>query len=238
MSLIDLEPLLGRDPYQRSFKQALDAGLSSRVSDLCEEVGPGVLAFPLLKPKACKQLLKEIDARGRELPAQRQEPNSMHQYGRVLGELGLQSFLHELRLNLVAPLSELAFGEFGASQLDGEYGFMAEYGSDADDELGFHVDDSAVTLNLCLQGGCSGSELYFRGARCDLHRQQQSSPNEDFEYRHEAGVAILHAGRHRHGVHPILRGRRRSLILWCQSATAKAAAQSCQAWCGAHEGNR
>lgn len=35
--------------------------------------------------------------------------------------------------------------------------------------LGFHVDDSEVTLNVCLGKQFSGGELYFRGIRCENH---------------------------------------------------------------------
>jgi hypothetical protein len=34
---------------------------------------------------------------------------------------------------------------------------------------GFHVDDSEVTLNVCLGKQFSGGELYFRGIRCENH---------------------------------------------------------------------
>jgi hypothetical protein len=160
----------------------------------------------------------------------------MHRQGAVLGELGLGDLLRELRVELVEPLAGLHLAEHLEHGLDGEYGFLAEYGGAADDDLGFHVDDSAVTLNLCLSEDFSGSELYFHGVRCDEHLQVGPSPDESLEYVHEPGVAVLHAGRHRHGVHPILRGRRRNLILWCQSAAAREAARSCRPWCGAHRG--
>ena len=35
--------------------------------------------------------------------------------------------------------------------------------------VGFHVDDSEVTLNVCLGKEFSGGELFFRGTRCDKH---------------------------------------------------------------------
>lgn len=35
--------------------------------------------------------------------------------------------------------------------------------------VGFHVDDSEVTLNVCLSRQFSGGELFFRGMRCDKH---------------------------------------------------------------------
>jgi hypothetical protein len=35
--------------------------------------------------------------------------------------------------------------------------------------VGFHVDDSEVTLNVCLGKQFSGGDLFFRGVRCDNH---------------------------------------------------------------------
>lgn len=42
--------------------------------------------------------------------------------------------------------------------------------------VGFHVDDSEVTLNVCLGKQFSGGELYFRGIRCDKHVNSGSRP--------------------------------------------------------------
>lgn len=35
--------------------------------------------------------------------------------------------------------------------------------------VGFHVDDSEVTLNVCLGEQFYGGDLFFRGVRCDKH---------------------------------------------------------------------
>ncbi|GKA58900.1 uncharacterized PKHD-type hydroxylase-like protein [Tanacetum coccineum] len=53
--------------------------------------------------------------------------------------------------------------------LDSHHGFVVKYRMDRDVELGFHVDDSEVTLN------------------------------EIFDYSHSVGRAIIHRGCHRHG---------------------------------------
>lgn len=237
MPLAELTRLLGPDAIAPALVTAL---ATSSWAELGVEEGPGVWSVPMLTRKGCTALLAEIDRRDAEssdgaADGAERPPNSMHRYGAVLGTLGLVDLLRELRTEVVAPLAALHYADAGGTELDAEYGFLAEYGRDADDDLGFHVDDSAVTLNLCLGERFSGTELYFRGLRCDEHRQLPPTPNEAFEYVHETGMAILHAGRHRHGVYPILRGRRRNLILWCQSSAAKEAAQSCQPWCGVND---
>lgn len=42
--------------------------------------------------------------------------------------------------------------------------------------IGFHVDDSEVTLNVCLGKEFSGGELFFRGVRCDKHVNSETQP--------------------------------------------------------------
>lgn len=207
---------------------AADAkGLLARLTS----VGPGVWSLPLLTPHGCRDLLEDLDRRGAQQPPGA-GPNSMHSYGAVLADLGLGPLATALRAELVAPLGRTLFAPQGGADLTAEHGFLAEYGNDADESLGYHVDDSVVTLNVCLGEEFSGTELYFRGVRCDEHRQAPWSPSEAFELEHEPGQAILHAGRHRHGVHPLRRGRRRNLILWCQGETGRRLAAACGPWCG------
>jgi hypothetical protein len=162
----------------------------------------------------------------------------MHDHGAMLGPLGLDGFVDELRDRLAPRLGELYPGVGGAS-LDGHHSYLVEYGRDLDEDLGFHVDDSEVTLNLCLGDDFSGAELVLLGRRCDAHRQTPVLPGETLEIEHEPGRAVLHAGRHRHRVDPIRRGVRRNLIAWLRSSSYRAAAEepgaACPPWCGLHD---
>ena len=197
-----------------------------------QEVGPRVWSFPLFSAGACERLLEEIARRRAGSRSTGRNPNSMHAYGTALDDLDLGSFAQDLRRHVVMPLAGRWFADLGGGELQGQYGFLAEYGLGADQELGYHVDDSVVTLNICLGDDFSGAELYFRGMRCDAHRQTEATPSENFELEHVPGTAVLHAGRHRHGVNPIRRGSRRNLILWCQSAEGHGATRPCGPWCG------
>lgn len=128
---------------------------------------------------------------------------------------------------------------------------------DKDRKLGFHVDDSEITLNLCLvsltvdvkphvavtsdQGTeFAGGELFFRGVRCGLHQQTHFAPSESFDYEHSPGVAVLHIGKHRHGAFPLTGGHRVNMILWCRSSTYRAANSmaSCFPGCLAEQAQR
>lgn len=98
-----------------------------------------------------------------------------------------------------------------------------------------HVDDSEVTLNVCLGKeftgvSCEkkirrkviciytnfrmlGGTLNFYGGKGD-----PSEKKEDFEFFHEKGTAILHSGKHWHEANKIKSGERCNLILWCRSS--------------------
>ncbi len=86
----------------------------------------------------------------------------------------------------------------------------------------------------------SGAELVLLGARCDLHRQTPVADSEVIEIEHQPGQAVLHAGRQRHRVDPILRGTRRNLIAWLRSSGYREREEgegpSCRPWCGLHGG--
>jgi hypothetical protein len=112
--------------------------------------------------------------------------------------------------------SAVLFPNVGGSSLDSHHGFVVEYAMDRDLDLGFHVDDSEVTLNVCLGKQFDSGELFFRGVRCDKHVNGESRPEEVLEYSHVPGHAILHAGRHRHGAKAITSGQRTNMILWCR----------------------
>jgi len=96
-------------------------------------------------------------------------PNTMNKYGAVLDDFGLEAMLNQFMEQFVAPISRVFYPEVGGGTLDSHHAFVVEYGKDRDVELGFHVDDSEVTLNVCLGKQFSGGELYFRGIRCENH---------------------------------------------------------------------
>lgn len=105
--------------------------------------------------------------------------------------------------------------------------------------LSFHVDDSDVTINVCLGREFEGGDLLCHGQRCELHCK--STPplpelNEGTRVSHKVGQAIIHIGKHRHAALPITAGERSNLILWCRcSAFADEERRrrgTCPEWCG------
>ncbi|PNY11083.1 putative PKHD-type hydroxylase [Trifolium pratense] len=162
-------------------------------------------------------------------------PNTMNQYGAVLDDFGLENMLDKLMNDFIRPLAGVFFSEIGGSTLDSHHGFVVEYGTNRDVDLGFHVDDAEVTLNICLGTQFSGGELFFRGVRCDEHVNTETQTGEIFDYSHVPGHAVLHSGRHRHGARPTISGNRINLILWCRSSAfreIKKYQREFPNWCG------
>ena len=202
----------------------------SVMHDLC----PGAFAVPLLSSEECVELLADIDRRRSER-ADRSlgPPSSMHDHGVILADIGLGDWVDALLAERIRPLAAELLPEHHGATLDHHHAYLVEYSAQHDEDLGFHVDDSEVTLNLCLgEEPFSGAELVLLGRRCAAHRQTPVDPGERLEIEHEVGTAILHAGAHRHQVEPIRRGVRRNLIVWCRSSTARVAPdEGCPAWC-------
>lgn len=201
--------------------RAVRAGTADAIDAVVQRPHAGIVELALFTPDYAEALLRELHAFEhwcRHRGASPTRPNSMNHHGVVLSELGLESAMDELVYRWLAPLTKHAFPEHAGESLDYQHAFVVEYAEGGDTDLGFHVDDSEVTLNACLGLEFEGAEVYFRGARCDGHRDDPEQDGESWQWRPAPGRAILHAGAHRHGVHPLKSGRRVNLIVWARSS--------------------
>nr|XP_009774210.1 PREDICTED: uncharacterized PKHD-type hydroxylase At1g22950-like [Nicotiana sylvestris] len=204
-----------------SFLKAISENTEESYRNIMSEPSPGVLTFEMLQPRFCEMMLAEVENFERwvrETKFRIMRPNTMNKFGAVLDDFGLETMLDKLMEDFIRPISRVFFTEVGGSTLDSHHGFVVEYGMDRDVDLGFHVDDSEVTLNVCLGKQFSGGELFFRGVRCEKRVNTETQPEEIFDYSHVTGRAVLHRGRHRHGARATTSGQRINLLLWCRSS--------------------
>ncbi|CAF3245360.1 unnamed protein product [Rotaria socialis] len=213
-------------------------------SDIVNQIqSTGVYTFSFLPTTFCQTLINEIAYfeqwcadNGLEL----YRPNSMNKYGVILDHFGFGKCLNDIINNIVEPLTRLVFTHV-IPPLDSHRGFIVEYAMDKDRKLDFHVDEAAVTLNVCLGTDFTGGQLYFGGVRCASHiGTTKPRADEEIYLEHQVGTACLHLGNHRHRAMPITSGRRLNLILWCRSANFDAAknnhgSKTCPTWCGFHQ---
>ncbi|MEC7986555.1 MAG: hypothetical protein VX278_15420 [Myxococcota bacterium] len=238
-ALSDWQPRYPKLNLRKGIHPTLNKAIASKdPKRFITTIGRDLYSFPLFDPSTHQDFNDEI--RGLldwiELhQVSTSAPNSMHEYGLILSDLHWEEQLQEIRIDIITPLAAHLFPELDGRTLDSQHSFVVDYGYGRDTDLGFHVDNSEVTLNVCLGDQFSGSELYFQGRRCPQHRQTLHHPDEHISVQHQPGIAILHAGAHRHGTHPIRSGSRRNLIMWCASSTYRAKEESCEEWCGAHQ---
>ncbi|XP_021752046.1 uncharacterized PKHD-type hydroxylase At1g22950-like isoform X2 [Chenopodium quinoa] len=227
-----------------SFLKAIHDNTEESFRSIMSEPAPGIFTFDILQPQFCDLLLKEVENIEKwvcDTKCKIMRPNTMNNYGAVLDDFGMETMLHKLMEDFVRPISKVFFPEVvfypevGGSSLISHHGFVVQYGIHKDIDLGFHVDDAEVTLNVCLGQEFSGGELFFRGVRCEKHVNTETQAEESLDYSHVPGRAILHRGRHRHGARATTQGRRVNLILWCRSAVfreLKKYQTDFSSWCG------
>ncbi|EPS65631.1 hypothetical protein M569_09146, partial [Genlisea aurea] len=206
-----------RPSFLRAMKENTEQGFRKIMSEPC----PGIFKFQMLEPGFCEMMMAEVANFERwvsETKFRIVKPNRFSKSGVVLDDFGLESMLDKVVEDFIRPISKIFFADVGGATLDGHHGFVLEYGAGRNMDCGFHVDDSEVTLNVCLGKQFSGGELFFRGVRCDKHLHTEIQNDELYDYDQSPGFAVLHRGRHRHGARTITSGNRISLLLWCRSS--------------------
>ncbi|KAD4983068.1 hypothetical protein E3N88_19739 [Mikania micrantha] len=211
--------------FVESFLRAFSAPekiIDECIRDIINEVAPGVYTFDMLQPGFCEMLIREVEnfenwARKTRFMIMR--PLTLNKFGVVLDDFGMKGTLDNLLEDFISRISKVAFPDVYA--LDSHHGFTIEYGMDRDVGVGLHVDESEVTLNVCLGKQFTGGELVFRGVRCEKHLNSEARLEETFEFSHILGHAFIHRGGHRHGVAATTSGHRINLVMWCRSSALR-----------------
>uniref|UniRef100_A0A7N0UTA6 Fe2OG dioxygenase domain-containing protein n=1 Tax=Kalanchoe fedtschenkoi TaxID=63787 RepID=A0A7N0UTA6_KALFE len=219
------------------FLKAVNENSEAGYRSIMAEPSPGVFTFEIFLPQFCELLLSEVENIKKWVHDTRiriMQPNTMVKCGVALNDFGLGT-MHDRLMDYIRPVSKLFYSDIGGDSLDSNHGFIAEYGPDIDTHVGFHVDDSEVTLNICLGDEFTGGNLYFRGIRCDQHVNSNTQSEVNISVLQVPGSAVLHRGRHRHGAQEVVSGYRSNFILWCRSSTfreMKNYKKEFWGWCG------
>ncbi len=230
------------DIFVTSFVHALKSKTPNALMEILKEEHPGIFSFDLFQPDFCYKFLEEVlwfESWCEKEKIKMQRPNSMNNYGVILADLGFTSFLNKLMTEKIVPFSSLLFKDVGGDSLDEHHGFIVEYRMGKDTSLGYHTDDSEVTLNVNIGKEFSDGTLYYHGLRCRSCHDTAPLPGEYTEIKHKLGRAVLNRGQHRHGAYDITSGERFNLILWCRSKQYRQQnkPEECPTWCGWHKYN-
>lgn len=186
-----------------------------------KESNTQIFSLAVFTPGFMTQFVEELEHFERSgLPVSR--PNSMNNYGMILHDLGFSPLMDVLVTRYLAPLARVLYPQDAAAQLlDSHHSFTVEYRLGQDVDLGFHYDDSDVTLNVCLGKEFTGGELYFKG----LYHHPETH-RESLTLAHTPGRGYIHLGQHRHGAHQIMGGERINLIIWGRNNAHRMAAEA------------
>jgi len=213
----------------------------SEARHLMEEKGKNIFHGRLVTDDFCDVLMDRIhEYEIAHLNSGYKSANSMHTNAILTKELKLENFIltfvHAEISNIIGSVFDKEFNR----EIHDVHSYVVRYENEiqADRELGFHVDDSFLTINLCLNEGFEGSNLIFEGLRCPAHIDTPSRDSEHVQIRHQKGFMVFHDGKNRHFVNPIRQGKRYGLIIWCQNRDEKAtwfnahSSRQCMDFCG------
>lgn len=93
----------------------------------------------------------------------------MNNYGMILGmldqfpsyftdEIGFYPLIQKIIDDYLQPITQMLFPEDYGDSLDDHHCFLVRYKAGEDVKLALHVDDSEVTLNVCLGKEFKGIE--------------------------------------------------------------------------------
>ncbi|XP_043228300.1 2-oxoglutarate and iron-dependent oxygenase domain-containing protein 2-like [Amphibalanus amphitrite] len=187
------------------------AQLSARLRCLPQRV----FALPLFTREFCRHLLEELrHFEASDMPKGR--PNTMNNHGLLLDELGMNpEFFDVLRDEYIRPITAVLYPEYGGASLDSHRVFVVKYKLGEDEDLACHFDNAELSLNVALNEGYEGGELYLS------HMAEGPATDDRVVYRHQVGVGALHRGQHLHGAMPIEDGERYNLIMWLRSSEVR-----------------
>eukprot|EP00927_Polykrikos_kofoidii_P073824 TRINITY_DN69845_c0_g1_i1.p1 TRINITY_DN69845_c0_g1~~TRINITY_DN69845_c0_g1_i1.p1 ORF type:complete len:415 (+),score=47.25 TRINITY_DN69845_c0_g1_i1:72-1247(+) len=216
-------------PTARAALSALKTGDGSaaRAALSIAQEADGIFSFELLTPECCDMVRSEIEnflVYRTQYIKQHGLPSGTVRERLMLAELGLTPLSDYLFTAVAQPLCRVLFSGT-ISELDSAHAYTVGYGpaerageNVTRKALIPHVDDSEITLNVCLQDGFVGGGLVFHGRRTPATIDPHELPNRDeYSYTHRLGRAVLHLGNHFHEVADVSAGARHVLIVWMRS---------------------
>ncbi|GMH40017.1 hypothetical protein BSKO_07921 [Bryopsis sp. KO-2023] len=201
------------DIFHPRLLRALNAGDEKRaVKVLVKQECKGVYSFPMFTEDFCDKLYNEIEnLEASGLP--KVGPNSMNNHGVILNQIGMEKFMDHIMWKVLKLFGDVFFEEHNGEWLDHHHTFVVKYKKGEDEHLEPHMDDSEVTLNVCLGSVFEGGRLLFCGELGKRNHRVVSTT-----YPHRKGIAVVHAGRHRHGALNLEAGERMNLVMWGRSS--------------------
>lgn len=193
----------------------VDPTTESNVSDLWDEVAPGVFQaqfFDKEQVAILREFLEEVA--NANIPLRPPYGISLNRYGAMLdprsdGYLAapeFQAFYNQLLDKYMRPVARMLFPEVMGYDSQ-TFGFSIKWQAGMDTSLRLHTDASAVTMNINMN--LEGEA--FTGSEVDFYDPSTGKLNR---LSFEPGTAMIHRGNVAHAAQPITSGERSNMVLW------------------------
>ena len=211
--------MLTSDNFNKDFLLEWENNDSINWNKYFQLVGSNIYRGKIISDKFCKSILSNINEYeyNNKKCIDENKANSMHQMSITTDKLNLKKEIDYLVKIYLNKISSSLFPNRYFFKFDYQHSYIVRYSESGDNDLDFHVDDSLITFNVCLNDNFEGSDIIFEGPRCPKHLDSYSDTKEIFKIKHRKGFAIVHDGKNRHRVEKILAGERINLIIWCQN---------------------
>lgn len=192
-----------------------DPSTESAVSDLLEEVTPGVFCFQFFDPERIAELRDYLElVWDAEIPLRPPYGIVLNRRGAMLdprsvghlGAPGFQAFYRDVIDTYMRPIARLVLPEVVGFDTQ-TFGFSINYQPSTDTSIRPHSDASAVTLNINL----NTPDEDYTGSSVDF---LNLATGEAASLLFEPGMAMLHRGSIPHAAQPITSGQRTNFVLW------------------------
>ena len=207
------------DKFDRDFMLEWEINNSNNWNEYFQLLGNDIYCGKIISDKFCNKIISNINEYEYKNTKTIDElkANSMHQMSIPTDKLNLKKEIDDLVNIYLNKISSSLFPNRYFFKFDSQHSYIVHYLESGDNDLDFHVDDSVITFNLCLNDNFEGSDIIFEGPRCPKHLDSFSDTKEILKIKHRKGFAIVHDGKNRHRVEKILAGERINLIIWCQN---------------------
>lgn len=230
---------MAQDPLlyvNENLAKVLKSHPDRHLQNVCNQVFKEIFTVPLFTSIATQNILDDLCRHEANLSPPDQVNTQRQQIPRDLihvQDVGFLPFVNALVETVIGPVVYSCFPHIRPFPICVSNSYFIRLVAGGS-EIGFHTDDSDITVNICLGGNFEGSVQYFQGPRCKHHLHTWHRPEEYFEYAHEPGSVLLYTGNHRHGVYPIRSGYRTNLVILLRTV-GSVQEQGCPEWCGEHE---
>lgn len=204
-----MEPSPQTTPPQLPDKNALVQEFRAILHERCdaELLFHGILQFPLVSDDERRTILDAL--RSHKLG----EASSLHRYG-----VQIDNLQYDFK-PIVERYTRLA-NYFFLQPLDRRLrltsGFGIYYAHGLDSKLREHQDDSDISINICLDGEFTGSQVVYIGCQSNRTARHKLDHGRHVATTLAPGIGQVFRGCHTHFTTEIESGERWNVVLWCK----------------------